>query len=198
MKRNRRSIRLKNYDYSRPGGYFVTICAKNRNPCFGQIVNEKINLSPVGKIVEGCWLGIPEHFKNVKLDEWVIMPNHIHGIIIIDETKLVGTDYNLSLPLRSPRIPSRNRFQNVILRSLSYVIATSKSAVSRKSNRSGSRNDFAWQPRFYEHVIRSENELNRIRQYIQNNPLQWELDRENPISKNFNLDHDTYWKEVYE
>jgi putative transposase len=188
MDRHKKSIRLKNYDYSQPGGYFVTICTKGRKSCFGQIVDEKINLSSVGEIVKGCWLGIPEHLKNVKLDEWVIMPNHIHGIIVIIDS--VGTDYNLSL--------RKNRFQHITPKSLSYIIATFKSAVSRQINRIGAGNDFAWQSRFYEHIIRNENELHRIREYIQNNPLKWELDRENPQSKNFNLDHDTYWKEVYE
>lgn len=95
MDRHRKSIRLKNYDYSQNGGYFVTICSKDRRPCFGQIVNEKIDLSSIGEIVERCWLEIPKHFLNVQLDEWVIMPNHIHVIIIINT---VGTDYNLSKP----------------------------------------------------------------------------------------------------
>jgi REP element-mobilizing transposase RayT len=151
-----------------------------------------MNLSDIGNIVKECWLKIPEHFGNVKIDEWVIMPNHVHGIIIIIES--VGTDYNLSLQRKT----RQNRFQNITPKSLSYIIATFKSAVSRQINRIGTGNDFAWQSRFYDYIIRNENELYRIRQYIQNNPLKWELDRENPISKNFNLDHDTYWKEVYE
>ena len=191
-KKHRRSLRLKDYDYSQAGAYFITICTKGRKCYLGEICNERMNLSDIGNIVKECWLKIPEHFGNVKIDEWVIMPNHVHGIIIIIES--VGTDYNLSLQRKT----RQNRFQNITPKSLSYIIATFKSAVSRQINRIGTGNDFAWQSRFYDHIIRNENELYRIKQYIQNNPLKWELDRENPISKNFNLDHDTYWKEVYE
>jgi len=79
----RRSTRLEGYDYSRPGGYFVTICTKDKIQLLAELEAEKVILSPIGKIVERCWLGIPDHFPNAELDEWVIMPNHIHGIILI-------------------------------------------------------------------------------------------------------------------
>ncbi len=195
MKKDRKTIRLRDYYYSQAGGYFVTICTKDRKCFLGKIVNGKMHLSDVGNIVNVCWQGIPKHFRNVKLDTWIIMPNHVHGTIMIDE--IVGTDYNLSLQLKPQREPGRNRFQRVIPKSLSYMIATFKSAVSRQVSKTTTRNDFSWQSRFYEHIIRNENEMFRIREYIQNNPVYWELDRENPLSKNFNVEHSLYWKEIY-
>ncbi len=195
MKRDRKTIRLRDYDYSQAGAYFVTICSKDRKCLLGKIVNSKMDLSDVGNIVNACWQGIAKHVRNVKLDAWIIMPNHVHGIIMIDE--MVGTNYNLSLQLKPQRESGRNRFQRVIPKSLSYAIATFKSAVSRQVRKTATGNDFAWQARFYEHIIRNDKELSRIREYIQNNPLNWELDRENTLSKNFNLEHNLYWREIY-
>ena len=195
MKKDRKTIRLKEYDYSQAGAYFVTICTKDRTCFLGKIVNGKIDLSAVGNIVNTSWQGIPQHFRNVKLDACIIMPNHVHGIIMIDE--IVGTDYNLSLQLKQQREPMRNRYQRVIPKSLSYMIATFKSAVSRQVSKTATKSDFAWQARFYEHIIRNDDELSRIREYIQNNPLNWQLDRDNPLSGNFNMKHSLYWKEIY-
>jgi hypothetical protein len=88
-KRQRKTIRLKEYDYSQPGEYFVTICAKNHECMFGSILNGSMNLNEKGRIVDGCWKGIPEHFPNVDLDEYVIMPNHFHGIVIVNEINIL-------------------------------------------------------------------------------------------------------------
>ena len=162
MKRDRKTVRLRDYDYSQAGGYFVTIYTKDRKCFLGKIVTGRMDLSDVGNIVNVCWRGIPKHFRNVKLDAWIIMPNHVHGIIMIDE--MVGTDYNLSLQLKPQIEPRRNRFQRVIPKSLSYMIATFKSAVSRQVSKTATRNDFSWQARFYEHIIRNDKDIFRIRE----------------------------------
>jgi putative transposase len=191
-RRHRRSIRLRNYDYSQAGGYFVTICTHQRGCLLGEITDENTELSKIGKIAQECWFEIPKHFGDVQLDEFVVMPNHVHGIIIINQRISVGTDYNLSLR-------RQNRFRNVIAESLSYVVAGFKSAVTRKINRSkNTSHPLAWQSRFYDHIIRNEAELNRIRQYIITNPLKWELDRENPLSTNYNLELKRYFDGIYE
>ncbi len=98
-KHHRRSIRLGGYDYSQPGAYFITLCTHNRQCLFGDVVNGKMVLNGYGKIVEHCWLEIPQHFEHVELDEYVVMPNHIHGIIII---KNVGAIHELPLPNELP------------------------------------------------------------------------------------------------
>lgn len=252
----RHSVRLKDFNYSNAGGYFVTVCTKLKEHCFGKIVSSAMVLSPAGKLAHDCWLTIPHHFTITELDEFVIMPNHIHGILFIVEkdkpdcgrdrvvsvgtdynlscgaspqqsgvsntVRAVGTDYNLSsgtpfprsgvscavgsvrtdynLSLRQQHLqqnnPQKHEFQHVIPKSLSYIIATFKAAVSRQS--SGLAIPFAWQPRFYDHVIRSNDELDRIRRYITDNPLQWEFDRENRSSENYSMTHDRYFRGIYD
>jgi len=228
----RHSARLKDFDYSNAGGYFVTVCTKLKEHYFGKIENSAMVLSPAGKLAQDCWLTIPDHFTMTELDEFVIMPNHIHGILFIvekdkpdcgrDRVVSVGTDYNLSsgtsfprsgvsgavgsvrtdynLSLRQQHLqqnnPQKHEFRHVIPKSLSYIMATFKAAVSRQA--SGLAIPFAWQPRFYDRVIRSNGELNRIRRYITDNPLQWEFDRENRSSKNYSMTHDCYFRGVYD
>jgi REP element-mobilizing transposase RayT len=195
MKKDRKTTRLKEYDYSQAGAYFVTICTRDRKCFLGRIVNGKMHLYTVGDTVNASCKAIPQHFRNVTLDACIIMPNHVHGIIMINE--IVGTDYNLSLQLKPQKEPAQNRYQQVVPKSLSYIIATFKSAVSRQVGKTETKRDFAWQARFYEHIIRDDNELSRIREYIQNNPLNWQLDRDNLLSSNFNMKHSLYWKEIY-
>jgi len=155
----------------------------------GNIINGLARLFPVGNVAKKFWLEIPKHFQNVELDQFVIMPNHIHGVIMIYDYKPVGVQYIEPL--------QENKYQHIIPGSIGSIIRSYKSAVTRWCNKNNHQN-FQWQRNYYEHIIRNENELNRIREYIQNNPLKWELDRENPKSKNFNLEHDLYWKEIYE
>ncbi|MCI0708340.1 MAG: hypothetical protein L0Y80_12750 [Ignavibacteriae bacterium] len=169
---HRRSIRLKEYDYSQEGAYFITICTYERECVFGNIVEEKMNLSSIGKIADECWVKIPEHFPNVQLDEHVVMPNHIHGILCI--TDRVGVQY--IEPLQR-----QNRYQHVIPKSLGSIIRSYKAAVTRISHRNKSL-EFKWQRDYYEHIIRNEKELIRIRQYIADNVLRWFYDEENPIN----------------
>ena len=191
--KGRKQIRLKDYDYSKSGYYFVTICTRYREEWFGKVKSGITHLSKFGEFAKNFWSEIPEHFEDVEMDEFSIMPNHAHGILII-ERNMVGDAYM--------RPHQGNAFmhslQDKTKMLLSKIIQQYKASVTHKINNLQNDFHFQWQRSFYDHVIRNENELSRIRQYIQNNPLKWDLDRENPLSKNFDLDHDRYWKEIYD
>jgi len=177
---NRRSIRLKGYDYSQPGGYFVTACTHNLECLFGRIADEKWCPNDAGRVVAKCWNDIPKHFPHVKLVEFVVMPNHVHGVILImddvGESHFVGARH--AVPLQNA---VHQQFGKPISGSLSTIIRSFKSAVTKNINEMrqalGAK---LWQRNYYEHIVRNEDELSRIREYIVNNPLKWELDRENP------------------
>ncbi|HLG22804.1 MAG TPA: transposase [Candidatus Manganitrophaceae bacterium] len=157
---HRDSIRLREFDYSQSGAYFITICTKERELW--------LDVPDIKKIVEERWIEIPDHFKNAALDSWVVMPNHIHGIISL--MSRVGVQHVE---------PLQNRYQRIIPKSIGSIVRSYKSAVTNQCRKNGFRS-FQWQRNYYERVIRSEDELNRIRQYIQNNPLNWNTDEENP------------------
>ncbi|MCH7676844.1 hypothetical protein IH879_18140 [candidate division KSB1 bacterium] len=168
VKQRRKSIRLKDYDYSRDGYYFfVTICTKNREEYFGQISGDEMILNECGKIARQNWLEIPDHFEDVKLDEHVILPNHIHGIVIIDSgDEPVGNRHACSLQER--------QYQK-----LPVVIGSYKSAVTREINQIQNKFHFKWQKSFYDPIIRNDRSLHKIRHYIHYNSLKWKYDREN-------------------
>ena len=128
----------------------MTICANNRRSLFGEVIEEKVHHSRIGEIVKDCWHQIPQHFPEVALDSFVIMPNHVHGIILLVAGRV---EHARPLPL---------------------IVRSFKSAVSKAACRS------IWQRNYYEHVIRDEDELNRIRDYIDDNPIMWSVDTENP------------------
>jgi hypothetical protein len=167
---HRRSVRLKEYDYSQEGAYFVTICTLDH-----ALLLEN---DGVRAIVEQCWLGMPDHFPTVQLDEWVIMPNHLHGIITV-----TCRGVQLNAPTEGITVRnSDNRFSMISpprRNTLPVIIRTYKAAVSTLCRRAGYEH-FKWQRGYYEHVIRTEDELNRARQYILDNPLQWHMDENNP------------------
>jgi len=188
------STRLKEYDYSQPGEYFVTICTDEHKCLFGTVIEEDVELSPIGRIVKSCWEEIPKHFHNIELDEFVIMPNHIHGIIIINDNRRDvqsgETDNNPNgrdvQPGETDNNPKGRDVQlNVSTRispkrgTLSVVIRTFKAAVTTKCRRNGWY-EFHWQPRFYEHIINDERDSRNIRDYIIDNPIKWFYDSENP------------------
>ena len=158
-KKERKSIRLKEYDYAKAGLYFVTICTKNRLNILSQIIQGSVKTDPynklniLGNIVERELNNIPSHFKNVNIDKYVIMPNHIHVIIEI---------CNVGASLDSPKIVK-----------LSNVVGLFKSGVSKNIGYS------IWQRNYYEHIIRDEKEYNKICEYIEYNPLGWEADKFN-------------------
>ncbi|MFH1837941.1 MAG: transposase [Candidatus Kuenenbacteria bacterium] len=167
---HRQSIRLKGYDYSQNGAYFITVCVQNKECIFGKIENEKIILNQYGEIAKKYWLEISNHFPNVILDEFVIMPNHIHGIIIIDAS--VGVIHEL--PLQKMQIIRRKMLLPKIIGFFKMNVAK---LINIKLNRQGQS---IWQRNYYDHIIRDEKSLNEIREYIVNNFLKWELDRNNP------------------
>ena len=165
---HRKSIRLKHYNYSSPGEYFVTICTYEKVCVFGEVMEDEVRLTPMGEIAKRCWEEIPKHFPNVELDAHVVMPNHIHGIIILNDP--VGVEYIQPLP---------KTFQHVISKSLGSIVRSYKAAVSREC-RKRKYYDFSWQRNYYEHIIRDDKDLNNIREYILNNPIKWYLDENNP------------------
>ncbi len=187
-----KSARLKNYDYSQNGMYFVTICTKNREDYFGEIKDGEIILNEIGKVVDQFWREIPKHFLFVKLDEFVIMPNHIHGnleIIQDDnmETRFIATKKDDISRDAMNHVSTEDSIEGVTnknnpiptLCSLSNIIRWYKGRCSFEIRKHTNSNVFAWQPRFYDHIIRNEIELNKIREYIINNPKNWEEERYN-------------------
>jgi len=184
-KHHRCSIRLRGWDYSRPGAYFVTICTHNGECLFGWVVDGKMMLSPWGRIARDEWMASAKIRHEIRLDAFVVMPNHIHGIIWIVAGNNVGATGRS--PLR-PHGPSP--------KSLGSFIAGYKSAVTKRINHiRKTPGTPVWQRNYYEHIVRDETELTRIREYIRLNPLKWELDRENPCPIEHNPDKDwTYDK----
>jgi len=188
--RERKKMRLRDYDYSEVGGYFITICTFNREYLLGGISNQEIVLNDIGEIAEQWWLKLENKFANIILDDHVIMPNHIHGVIIISGGRdNVGAIHEL--PLQRDKIERRRM---LIPKIIGYFKMNTAKYINQLRDATG--HPF-WQRNYYEHIIRNENELNRIREYIQNYPLKWDLDRENPSSMNFDMEHDRYWKEIY-
>ncbi|MEK7633697.1 MAG: transposase [Patescibacteria group bacterium] len=157
--KDRKPNRLKNFNYSSSGWYFVTICVNKRECVFGKIQNKKMVLNPYGKIIKKRYLDLINHYSNCLLDEFVIMPNHVHGIIIIK---------NVENGLK----PFSTKY------SLSEIIRGFKTFSSRSIHELG-LNSFRWQKSFYDHIVRNEYSLNRIRQYIRDNPKNWDEDRNN-------------------
>lgn len=170
---HRQSRRLKDYDYSQDGYYFVTICTENKIECFGEIINGKMILNEYGEIANQCWLEIPKHFSDASLDEYIIMPNHIHGIILIATPMAVGAQNFVPLQQQWG-----NKFQHIIPGSLGSIIRGFKIGVTKWCRQNN--HEFQWQKSFYDHIIRDEKSLDKIRKYIAENPLKWELDRSNP------------------
>jgi putative transposase len=166
----RRSIRLPEYDYSKAGAYYITICSHNKKLIFGKIIDGEIIPSKIGILVEQHLKEIPDHFENVFIDDYIIMPNHIHFILSI-----VGVQ-NFE--------PLRNEYQKIIPRSIGSIIRAYKASVTKRCKKEEYKNKI-WQRNYFEHIIRNQEDHYRIREYIQNNPLQWELDEENPKHKNF-------------
>jgi len=169
----RKPNRLKNYDYSSSGYYFVTICTKNRQEYFGDIIDNKIILNKYGKIAKQCWSNIPKHYANVEIDEFTIMPNHVHGIVVIhNSNQRVGNKNFCSL--QNENIP----WQTKLSKSLSSIIRGFKIGVTEYSH-DDNLHIFAWQKSFYDHIIRNEHSLFKIRKYIRDNPINWKVDRNN-------------------
>jgi putative transposase len=176
-KQSRRSIRLKNYDYSQPGGYFLTIVTFQREHLFGGIVASEMQLSKAGEIVHEVWQEIPKKYPNAVLDEMVVMPNHVHGIVFIEDNNPVAAVHELPLRDNESSEEYRIRRRRMLLPKLvGYFKMNSAKAINLLLDSSGIP---VWQRNYYEHIIRNEGELNRIRRYIYYNPQQWEQNDEN-------------------
>ena len=197
------SARLPNWDYARDGAYFITICTKNREHYFGEIVNGAMQYNHAGIIAYIFWHEIKNHAFNIELGEFIVMPNHIHGILILDgnDVNVVDPGHALDLPnalglpnaldLPSPPSPSppsppppktppsqslpHHRFQNPGKNSISSIVGSYKSAVTKYCNRL--QIPFAWQTRFHDHIIRDAAAFERISAYIKNNPANWKEDK---------------------
>jgi putative transposase len=169
------STRLRRWDYDLPGWYFVTICVRDRKCVFGEITAGELQATPLGRVAAKHWIGIPSHYENVHLDAWVLMPNHLHGIVVLagdhpytPDPVPIGT---YSGPTLREHIP--------VPGSLATVIRSYKAGVVRWARQNGYA-DFAWQQRFHDRIIRSEKMLNAIRDYIDRNPSNWLLDADHP------------------
>ncbi len=166
---HRKSIRLKEHNYSTAGGYFVTICTHQRELLFGDILQGKMQTSECGNILIRHWTEIPNHHQNVLLDEFVIMPNHLHGFIIINES--VGLIHESPLP---QTIVERRRML------LPKIIGKFKMNSAKEINSfRRTPGEPVWQRNYYEHIIRNERDWQNIQRYIMDNPLRWSIDKEN-------------------
>ena len=168
-KHHRRSIRLREYDYGQAGAYFVTVCTQDRECLFGEVVDGGMVLNAPGKVVAAVWLRSAVIRGEIELDVFVVMPNHLHGIVVIRD---VGAHGRAPVPTALRRSP----------RSLGSFIAGFKSAATKRINEiRGTSGTPVWQRNYYEHVIRDEDDLARVRRYIAENPLRWSEDPENPL-----------------
>lgn len=199
---HRRSVRLKEYNYSEPGAYFVTLCAFQRECLFGDTVDSEMLINPFGEIVRDCWQRIPNHFPNVDMDEFIVMPNHFHAILWItqsvgakqvspaspafesDSRSAFGGDSNqgeADVAFASPLRESFSLPLGTFPGSLGAILQNFKSVSTRKINKLRNNSGCpVWQRNYYERVIRVEKELSAAREYIQNNPQKWDLDKNNP------------------
>ena len=150
----RRSLRLPGYDYSQAGAYFITACTQNRVMLFGEVIDEQVRLNEMGAIVQQTWDDLPTHYHGIDLDAFIVMPNHVHGIIILADESA-----------RRHAIPE--------------IVRGFKTFSARRVNERAGKSGVLWQRGYYEHVIRNEKALDRIRAYIANNPARWADDPEN-------------------
>jgi len=181
--RQRKQIRLRGYDYDQPGAYFLTICTQNRECLFGDVANGMMQLNDTGLMVQETWRQLPSHYPHIVLDEFIVMPNHLHGILVItapppnvgavhepspsDDTDTdIGAIRESPLQRRAILPKAVGRFKMVTAKQINQYRQTPGWPV--------------WQRNYYEHIVRTENDLNPIRNYIISNPAQWAQDTENP------------------
>lgn len=197
QRHHRRSLRLPGYDYTQPGAYFVTICVQDRLHLFGEVVDDRVAFNPYGRVAATLWERIPRHFPHVTLDAWVIMPNHMHGIIVITDDD-AGRRRGEASPVRSNVLgdhangvtsmsinnnagdASPQHPTGVPSGSLGAIVGNYKSITTRRINKMrhtpGTR---VWQRNYYEHIIRNADAWQRIAAYIHDNPARWDEDRLN-------------------
>lgn len=187
---HRRSVRLKEYDYSKLGGYFVTVVTYNKEYLFGNIINGNVILNDPGQMIQEIWNDLPKYYHEVEIDSFIIMPNHVHGVIFLTDNKCeknVGAG-----PRACPKsidnrdLRKKGQPQGVApTLSLPDIVHRFKTMTTKQYCDGVAQNGWTpfsgklWQRNYYEHVIRNEKELSLIREYIVNNPLKWELDKNN-------------------
>ncbi|WP_461640387.1 transposase [Labilibaculum euxinus] len=157
------------WNYSNEGSYFVTICTYKKQLFFGSITDQKMELSEIGKLAHQFWCGIPDHFPFAKLHAFVVMPNHVHGIIEIfnSEETLHATSVHNGSDSKNEKMAAISPKKG----SLASILRSYKSAVTKEARKTDP--DFEWQERFYDHIIRDDQEYHRIENYINNNPRKW-------------------------
>jgi len=190
VKPARRSLRLRGYDYSQAGAYFVTMVTQDRACLFGEVVDGEVRLSDAGQMVWVVWSELPAHYPGVDINMFIVMPNHVHGIVVLTGTGRVGagpracpidwdTGQLLGNNIGQPQgVAPTMALQDVVHRF--KTLTTKQYGDGVKHSGWPAFHGRLWQRNYYEHIVRDEGELNRIREYIANNPAQWELDRENP------------------
>ena len=221
-RRRSESIRLKGYDYSQPGAYFVTICSYNRIPIFGHVVDGEMHLNEYGKVVDEFWDNVALHFPNVEIDVSVVMPNHVHAVIVIKDTgegtsplqknrptlgqKDAGEGTSPLQKNRStlgqkdkgegtsplqgnrPVLGQRDKGEGTSplqknKPTLGQIVAYYKYQTIKLIKQMGVRHDKpVWQKDYYDHIIRNEDDLNEVRQYVLYNSSKWEMDKNNPVN----------------
>lgn len=156
-------MRLREYDYSQSGAYYITICSRDQGGVFGEVIDTAVRLNQLGDIVVDCMLSLPEHFSLAKVDSFIVMPNHVHCILILE--------------CNDRHVPA----EAVSKGSLGQIVAYLKYQTTKRLNAvRKSPGEKLWQRNYYEHIIRNEDDLRRIRKYIENNPAKWIFDRYNP------------------
>jgi REP element-mobilizing transposase RayT len=179
----RRSLRLKDYDYAQAGAYFVTICTQDRLCLFGEVVDDVMRLSDAGEMASSLWKNLPAQFPAIAIDVFVVMPNHLHGIIVFPD---IGPATRVA-PASGAKGPTEGvPLVRVRTPTLGKVVGAFKSAATVEYVHGVKAKGWTkfrqrlWQRNYYEHVIRDETGLDRIRRYIEENPLRWAVDDENP------------------
>lgn len=180
--RLRRSIRLRGFDYSQAGAYFVTIVCQGRACLFGDVAGEEMQLNDAGGMVQQVWQDLPNRYSGINMDEFIVMPNHIHGVI------------NFVQPVEAPLVGAQGESRGTNHRATTRVAPTLGDVVGAfkslttveyvRGVKSLGWPQFSgklWQRNYFEHVVRSEDSLTKIRQYIRDSPLRWEFDKENPL-----------------
>ncbi len=180
---HRRSVRLPGYDYAQPGAYFVTVVAAGRQCLFGRVENQDMILSDLGRVAEQQWARLPKRFPGLELGVFIVMPNHLHGILIIRDGRGTAGNRADSDNASYRRAPTE-AFGKPVIGSNPTIVRSYKSAVAYRFHAAGKMMGLpVWQRNYYEHIIRDEKDWDRIHRYIEQNPLVWADDEENPLNR---------------
>ncbi len=181
------STRIPDWDYAEEGWYFVTICTKNHLCSLGKVINDEVQLSEIGRMVSQYWQEIPSHFPNAQLDEFIVMPNHLHGIVVLEKhaAPTTGRDVACYVSTNNAGESGKSQYSAISPKpgSLSTIIRSFKAAVTLWCRKNGYP-QYAWQPRYYDHIIRNDKSFTDIQHYIFHNAAKWESDEYHPAKLN--------------